>query len=112
MCPNCHSQTDSFCGKLKKKNHTTKTGITNQPRSQKYCIDCKKQISYNSTRCPECAAKARRVVERPDKNTLYNTLLKNKGNFTQVGRQYNTTDNTIRKWCKRYELPTHSIDYK
>lgn len=38
-------------------------------------------------------------------------------NFTEeelreIGRMFDITDNTIRKWCKGYDLPIHSSDYK
>lgn len=30
--------------------------------------------------------------------------------FTQIGKQYNVTDNSIRKWCKGYNLPYRKND--
>ena len=111
LCPNCHSQTETFCGKQTKKNHTTKNGITKE-KVQYYCIDCGKEITANSVRCVECARIARRTVERPDKEELRQILIQNSGNFVQVGRSFNVTDNTIRKWCVGYNLPSHSSDYK
>ena len=46
LCPNCHSQTTSFCGRNKK--------FTNLPR----CLDCKKRIRSQSKRCIECYKKS------------------------------------------------------
>lgn len=112
LCPNCHSQTDTFCGKGTKKNHITSNGVTKKEFKQNYCIECGKEISQAATWCPECAAKQRRIVERPNKEELLQLLLDNNGSFTEVGRMYGVGDNTIRKWCKNYELPTHSTDYK
>lgn len=45
-------------------------------------------------------------------NDLINLLTQEKGNFTKVGRLLGVTDNAIRKWCKSYNLPFHSKDYK
>ena len=32
--------------------------------------------------------------------------------FLEVGRKYGVTDNTIRKWCKSYNLPSTKRDLK
>lgn len=66
----------------------TKTGL---------CINCYKEFLKDTI---------------PTKEELYNILIENKGNFSKVGRLYNVTDNAVRKWCKGYNLPFHSSDYK
>lgn len=76
------------------------------------CQKCGKPISYNTVHClcKDCYAKTTRLVERPTKEELYD-LLKN-SNFSAVGRKYNVSDNTIRKWCASYGLSTKAKDYK
>lgn len=32
--------------------------------------------------------------------------------FLEIGRKYGVTDNTIRKWCKDYDLPSTKRDLK
>lgn len=32
--------------------------------------------------------------------------------FTKLSKKYNVSDNTIRKWCKRYNLPYKSSEIK
>lgn len=34
------------------------------------------------------------------------------GSFVQVGKKYEVTDNTIRKWCQLYQLPFHTKELK
>lgn len=57
-------------------------------------------------------SKKQRKVERPDKEVLFQKLKNTNGNFTAMGKEYNVSDNTIRKWAKFYDLSTHSSDYK
>lgn len=112
LCPNCHSQTDTFCGKQKSKYHITSNGVKFQEKKHKYCIDCGKEISLYAERCEECAKIARRIVDRPSKEELFTFLKSNNGNFTLAGKTFGVTDNSVRKWCKQYNLPTKSKDYK
>lgn len=74
------------------------------------CIDCGAKIYYNATRCEKCSQIARRKVERPTKEQLYQDLVDT--NFSAVGRKYGVSDNAVRKWCKEYGLPTKAADYK
>ncbi len=75
----------------------------------KYCENCNSILSSRNSSgyCLSCQAKKRRVVEiRPTKEELLKEL--QSSNFTQVGNKYGVSDNSIRKWCKAYNLP-HTI---
>lgn len=108
VCPNCDRQLETFCAK----NANRETFYNYKETVQNYCIDCGKPITKGSIRCPECYGKTIRLVNRPSKEELEQLLIDYKGNFTKIGRIFNVTDNSIRKWCKAYNLPTHSKDYK
>ena len=72
-------------------------------RQHYYCPICGKEITSTAKYCKECSQKLERKVERPSREELKNEIRLNA--FTQLGKKYGVTDNTIRKWCRRYDLP-------
>ena len=86
--------------------------VRNNRHPKNYCIDCGIEINRDSIRCIKCAHKLQYKVEHPDKDILEKLLKENLGNFAKLGRYFGVTDNTIRKWCKSYELPYLSRDYQ
>ena len=165
LCPNCHAQTDNYCGRNKSRNKkvtdeeliealktTTsirqalqkvginysakyyydkahrlieENGIIQKPKKKirlkqktktekekepNRCIDCGETIDNRAHRCEECEHKRQRRVEWPQRDEL-KELIRNKP-FTAIGRQFNVTDNTIRKWCKHYKLPFKKTEIK
>lgn len=104
LCPNCHSLTENYSGKKLKS-------------EQKYCPDCHRPIGKNSTYCKHCSPKyhnnsnAKVIKEnRPNKEELLE-LIKTKS-FCEIGRIYEVSDNTIRKWCKKEGLPSTKKELK
>lgn len=75
-----------------------------------YCIDCGKKVTSGAKRCKECADLAQRTVERPSREEL-KQLIREKS-FAEIGRMYDVRDNTIRKWCKKENLPFRTHDIK
>lgn len=73
-------------------------------KKEHYCVDCGKEIGQKGVRCPVCASKALRKVERPTREELKQLIRNN--SFSALGRQFNVSDNAIRKWCKYYSLPS------
>lgn len=85
------------------------------------CVDCGKLITYKATRCKACATKLIAKEKGPSlyknkkpltKEEITSSLIKTNGNFTESAKDFNMTDNSLRKWCKKYNLPTHSRDWK
>ena len=165
LCPNCHAQTDNYCGRNKNKRppitdeqfvealrQTTsirqalqKLGInyaakyyyekahklieenniiqkSKKEKQQKtklqkkieieanHCIDCDKIIDNRSQRCEDCEHKRQRRAEWPQRDEL-KKLIRSKS-FCAIGKQFNVSDNVIRKWCKNYNLPTKKSKIK
>lgn len=110
LCPNCHSQTDTFCGKQKTKSHATKNGTQIKIKTINYCIDCGKEIYSTSTRCDRCEKIHRRIVNRPSREELKNLI--RTISFTKIGEQFGVSDNAIRKWCDAYNLPRKVSEIK
>lgn len=92
LCPNCHSQTENYCGN------------SNKSQVKYYCKDCGSEINRGSTYCIKCSHKHHQKVDRPSKEQLMQDF-KDLKSFVQVGNKYNVSDRAVRKWCITYELP-------
>lgn len=96
--------------------YLSKDGVYKCRKKNYFCKVCGVKITSHATWCKQCAEKYSRMrvckVERPSKEDLFNILKRNNGNFTAVARLYGISDNAVRKWCRKYEIPSHSKDYK
>ena len=75
-----------------------------------YCKDCGKEISKHSIRCIECNNKNKAKgfsITRDQLKQLIRTTP-----FTTIGKQYGVTDNAVRKWCDKYNLPRKVSEIK
>lgn len=88
-------------------------GSKNNPYVKK-CKHCAKEFKTtfkDSIYCSlACRSKVTRKCVRPGKEKLYELLKDN--NFTVVGKMFDVSDNTIRKWCTSYGIPTKSSYYR
>lgn len=102
VCPNCNQQLDTTNGKNKK-----------SLVKKFYCIDCGKEISAKSIRCQACYAKSVVIpledmaVSREELKQLIRTMP-----FTQIGNKFGVSDNAIRKWCDKFNLPRKASEIK
>lgn len=102
LCPNCHSLTNSYRGA--NRDSGRKDRLLYVPRQKKnHCIDCGKEITYQATRCIDCAGK-NRITEIPINRNELKKLIRSTP-FTKIGEQFRVSDNCIRKWCQKYDLP-------
>ena len=91
-------------------NNPTQNILIERQFQQKLCPNCGKIITPTAQRCLECASKASRIVERPErevfKEEVYTT------SFTQLGKKYKVSDTSIKKWCIYYNLPYKRSEIK
>lgn len=93
LCPNCHSQTDNFCGSANK---------TEKPKY--YCQDCGREIKTNATYCPSCSAKHNRRADWEKEINNIKRYLQEGWTNTQIGEKYTVSEATIRKIRKKYNI--------
>lgn len=78
------------------------------------CIRCGKPIDVKGKTgmCKACyqATEHKEGVVRPTKEQLEKDIYTM--SFLKIGKKYGVCDNTIRKWCKKYGLPSTRIELK
>lgn len=117
VCPNCNSQLDT----------TNAKNINHGVRVHYYCIDCGKKVSNkHSERCKSCkdrylheqhiVNKEKGIYSFPNANKLVHRselkdLIRTKS-FIFAGEYYGVSDNTVRQWCIKLDLPSKSMEIK
>lgn len=90
LCPNCHSQTDTF-------------GSKNTDRKKKNkCLDCDSEISKSAKRCKTCSNQkihgGNTKIDWPD--TKWLKTMVEKYSYLAVARRLGVSDNAVRKRIK------------
>jgi len=93
LCPNCHSQTDNFCGRNAAKNDKVKIY---------YCKGCFKQIEKTPTNlCDECYNKLINGILNKEKLTPL-PMVKSYGNCVDCGKQISSYSNRCNECSKNF----------
>lgn len=118
VCVNCHREihegfyTAEQLKKYQKFDEEFISQLTAPPKSQvpQFCSKCGAPISGDGRTgmCLSCFRETTRSVERPNREELKGLI--QKYNFTELGRMFGVTDNSVRKWCKIYNLPYRKKD--
>lgn len=96
LCPNCHSQTDTFAGKRNKIVYK--------------CETCKSTITKNSTKCRLCQSHSRKGVntlEWPSVEVVVDMV--KSSSFVKVGEILQRSDNSIRKFLARNDIDPKTL---
>lgn len=97
LCPNCHSQTSTYCGKNNKGNKVAKI----KPR----CIDCNVVVSTTWTqRCLQCRNSLNELKNLWPENELFEQMVKTRKSMEDLAKQLGVSSNSIRKRCKKLSI--------
>lgn len=117
VCPNCDSQQDTYGSKnfKNKLKYTQEQNISNLSymniknnvsikKYKKFCKNCGAEITFSSRGLCVSCYREEQSRNIPSKEILINEL-KNFTSFVKLGKKYNVTDNAIKRWCKKYNIP-------
>ena len=99
LCPNCHSQTDTYAGKSKR-------------RIRCACVECGQVLkNRKASRCRSCASKVDKdtKIEWPSKEALQ-TMVWSKP-MTHLSGELGVSDRAIRKRCMKLSVPVPPKGY-
>ncbi len=106
LCPNCHSQTDTYCGRNRKfVNNPAYIALKEEMKIKQTCV-CGKEKSSSSNLCQTCFNELPKEtkIDWPEDNELVKMITKS--NMVQVGKKLGVSDNAIRKHLSVRGLPT------
>jgi hypothetical protein len=104
LCPNCHSQTDTYAGKNKAYLTEEEKKVLEEARlnKQKFCITCNKLIALKSTHCVDCTPGNKSVTTRPSNDELAKIVANS--TYVAIAEKHEVSETTIRNWTKRAGL--------
>lgn len=100
VCPNCNQQLDTTNGKNKQIHH-----------KKYYCSNCGAEVTKKGCLCRDCYIKSKTISldDMPVTREELKQLIRTKP-FTQIGKDFDVSDNAIRKWCDKFNLPRKKSD--
>lgn len=104
LCPNCHAQTETFCGRIRKKTYV--------------CPDCQKTYGGYGQKCRKCSATKNTIflnrgkictVKWPSNQELHNMIWSE--SLTKVAIHLGCSEGAIRKHCSRQKIVRPPMGY-
>lgn len=86
----------------KKNSKNINNGHNNKIKRLTVCPLCGNEMWESSDMCLECYLKDK-AKNIPQRDVLLDLILNN--SFSAIGKMYNVSDNAVRNWCKKYNLP-------
>lgn len=87
LCPNCHSQTETYAGK------------NSSIKKSRICVECKGPTKGKGKKCVKCATQKQPQKFFITKDKLQELVKEH--SMTFLGRKFGVTDNAVRKRCKK-----------
>ena len=127
LCPNCHSITETYCGKNSQSANTGLCVDCKKPaparrercdvcqnkkltsaNGPKKCVDCGIEISKGAKRCQDChmLSMVTKIIWPPTKELI---KMVESSSFVKVAKELGVSDNMIRKRIKNH--PTDKIEW-
>lgn len=114
VCSNCHKEIEAFGLNIETSFDEDKYQEINTQKEQEKkinkCKQCGAEIDRQAYYCIECWRILSRKAERPSREELKQLIRNN--TFADLSRMFDVSDNSIKKWCKKYELPHRTSDIK
>lgn len=103
LCPNCHSQTENYCSKNRKK-----------VKERFYCSNCGKELSRKTITglCKKCFSNLEASKSKcPSKEQLLSDCRELKSYYS-IASKYSVSDKTVKKWCTKFGFTLKDLNLK
>lgn len=110
LCPNCHSQTETFRSRIKSKTMPQYKNIDEHKLSEKYCLNCGKLFHPANKRNKFCSIDCYKEYRKKesDSNVVYEdelkTLINEYKTISEIAKKLNLSRPTVRKYLEKYGL--------
>ena len=125
VCSNCHMQLHNYNNNHKKekidynndikKYNSISTIQKIKEKEYKECPVCHKMFNPRHKEQKYCSQECSHKSQQkgiPSKEIMIEKMKEFNYNFTQIGKYFGVSDNAIRKWCNKLELPERKQEIK
>ena len=102
LCPICHAQTDTYCGKNLKHTREGDSGLLPKILRLATCTECGQPKGSTTTGfvCVKCSNRKKAKYPNPPDKEVICPMVRKIG-FVQTGKAFGVSYNTIRKWLRK-----------